>query len=315
MRVANLKIIFSNILWRPYEKVLCSSLLFLGSCKETDDAIIQSDVMPKISNNSNPYEIVGDLHSQGLEFIKNNYLDEINPNIVQDSATLYNNLTQATAEFVKNITDSLYPGNTITITEISNSLQSTEPVVSISIEQKLDLLLNDPNLTTTEKNYIQKIFNAINPDTFEEEEFNNTVNIFCNRIIEIETDILANVSNETEKMHLLSFTAVLRDSYSYWFVEFNNPNSLWFALNIGNPPGLTKNIEKTLGLSKREKALGTALVLNALEDAGGAIAGAAVGGVVFGPGGMVMGATGGAIRATLKSLIVTAVVNKIFDLF
>jgi len=283
-------------------------ILLIYSCKENNTDVQEQQITSfyKVSNINNPYEIVGDLHSQGLEYIKNNYLNQINPNIVTDTNSLISNINEATIAFAKNIADSLYPNSNFSYSQIKSFVESQNIVRGFELIDYFNNLLNDPNYSTNEKYYFQEFYNVINSDSLENINYGDIVYVVSSKIIIYENNILNSTLSDNEKYHLFVFSAVLRDSYCYWFSELNNPNSAWKSLLLVNIP---KNGNKLM-LSKSQKEFLCHAGALATSDAWAGVVGAS-GGCMFGPGGAILTGTAAAIKGTLGGALIDGIFNAI----
>jgi hypothetical protein len=287
-------------------------ILLIYSCKEnsTDTLEPQNIISYKVSNANNPYEYVGDLHRIGLENIKNNYLNQINPNVVIDSSQRVNNIINIVSVFTKSNVDSVLGNNIANVDSIKFGLNSISVDYQINQEGYINELLNDVGLSSDVKTYINQLSENTDIGNLDSLELINPISSISYKIINTESIINFdnNLTND-EKFELLVLTSVLRDSYSYWFDEYTNQNSLW---RVCLP--VIKKVKDSKLMGKNGAIVATVAAAAAWADGRGAIVGAAKK-LVFGPEGAVVGAVGGAIKGTACHFIEEAALGFITWLF
>jgi len=291
--------------------------LILISCNEKlDETNVTSnnkgDKLLSVSNN--PYDFVGNLHRQGVNFAKDN-ISSFNPKYVADWK---DSIDFQVAQYFDIILDSLHPLSNWTIDTTLYLLDQQTPIFGAdSLYAEISKLYNGNFINSEQLYYITKIL-----DIMLDSSYNNNFDVTyaINAIIDLENDIITNVS-EPDRVCLLCMSAVAKDSYDYWYHEAHEEYTSW--MDLYEQVSFKKSLKRSFILEKEKAAPGWAH--HAAADAVGAVTGgfkwgtkAALGGaLVFGPQGIILSAAGGAviygIVGTLGSIGWEAAVNKVWN--
>ncbi len=253
------------------------------SCNNEDEMMSQNE------NFENPYNIFGEWHNEGLDFIEKQ---------LNQTRSIYESVPQNKIVAVTNQC-SIYLINKIEQTE-NRKLTATEiNTLNTSIEKTKDYLLKLDSIYLDDQN---KIISEIYKD-FKIKPFIQT---YLNKIIAIVNNsddketvnaALSNLENKivpgplfspSDIEYLFSVISIARSSYNYWYERLNNEPQTRFSY---------RNFLKRI----------------CIADVGGAIAGGIQGawgggatGLVFGPGGLVLTIAGSAVAGGLWSSGMTA---------
>ncbi len=236
-----------------------------------------------LENSNNDYDFVGKLHNIGLESFVNNYT-QIN-GLVNNNEMSFRTLINS---------NTLYLGQNSSINQFNTSVVNNNSLLTYlknlgssnsSFVTAFDVINFHP--TNDFKDFYLEMLNAVDGiNRNDESSFSRYLGLVKN----IEDDIIVSTLQNDEKDILLATASVARFSAGYWF--YNTSLNIWNSGNLNNPP---------------YKAI---IKWDIAGGAGGAAAGAIVGGTVTIPvggigslPGWVAGAITGAVGGSVSEAV------------
>jgi hypothetical protein len=182
------------------------------------------------SNSNNQYDYIGQMHNLGLEYVKNNFDDSVDPS---DLGEVINGFNEVLGEFADQ--------QGYTSTEIGDIQEDFEELFDGTFASNNTNYLVNMNISTVAAGYISSVFDILDGMNQSEIDIPFDLTIFIDDIKDIETDIFSSNLSTTEEQLVLGFTSITRYSLAYWYDVAANPTDPWHdALGMSCSSGPSK---------------------------------------------------------------------------